>query len=137
MITNGTQTGLILMVDDSKLLQMCFSRLLQKIKFIGEIHLANDGQEAVEKFRESILLRKHYDIIFMDLEMPGKDGAEATKEIREIEEALGLPETPILCTSSLEEAQKIAIIRERRMSGSVDKPFIPEQINGFLRKHSH
>lgn len=39
--------------------------------------MANNGQEALDKLSE-----KTYDVVFMDCQMPIKDGYEATRELR-------------------------------------------------------
>ncbi len=50
--------------------------LLQRLGY-GQIDIANNGQEAVEKVAQG-----SYDIVFMDLQMPVMGGIEATKLIR-------------------------------------------------------
>ena len=57
------------------------------------VDLAADGNEAVERFRSS-----DYDAIFMDCQMPGMDGFEATAAIRSLE--AGSPRTPIIALTA-------------------------------------
>jgi two-component system chemotaxis response regulator CheY len=59
----------------------------------GECHTAVSGEEAVEAFRISLISREPYDLICMDIKMPGIDGVEALRQIREIEEKHGVPST--------------------------------------------
>ena len=48
------------------------------------IDIAINGQEAVNMFTANCNSDKMYSLIFMDLNMPVKDGFDATKEIREV-----------------------------------------------------
>jgi DNA-binding NarL/FixJ family response regulator len=69
----------ILLVDDHKLVRNGIKYTLETsrmAKRIDEIHEAVNGSEAVE-FAKAI----KYDLIFMDINMPLKDGISATKEI--------------------------------------------------------
>ncbi|KAI8606543.1 signal transduction histidine kinase, partial [Dissophora ornata] len=66
-----------LLVDDNPVNQKVISKMLGRIGITPE--LANNGQEAVDKCRARA---EAYDIIFIDVWMPVKDGLEATSEIR-------------------------------------------------------
>lgn len=66
----------ILLVEDQPLNQKISSMLLQRLGY-SVVDIANHGQEAVE-----MVARTHYDIIFMDLQMPVMGGIDATREIR-------------------------------------------------------
>lgn len=68
----------ILLVEDSRSVAMVMGARLSS--FGHEVVLAENGQVAVEKFRESIP-----DLVLMDIEMPVMDGFEATNQIRRFE----------------------------------------------------
>lgn len=69
----------VLLVDDHKLVRNGIKYTLESGKsasMIERIDEAVDGNEAIQKCKAH-----PYDIIFMDINMPEKDGIEATKEI--------------------------------------------------------
>jgi signal transduction histidine kinase/DNA-binding response OmpR family regulator len=59
------------------------------------IDVAPNGQSAVDQWR-----RSHYDVIFMDVQMPGMDGHAATRAIRQLEAQMGRPRVPIYALSA-------------------------------------
>lgn len=59
------------------------------------LELAGDGRSAVE-----MAARRRYDLILMDVQMPGLDGHAATREIRQAEHAGGLGAVPVLALSA-------------------------------------
>lgn len=65
----------VLVVDDLPMNQSMLVLMLNKIGYAADV--ADNGLEAVNKFKEN-----HYDLIFMDWEMPVMDGIEATRLIR-------------------------------------------------------
>ena len=67
----------VLLVDDHKVVRDGIKYTLNLLqKFLATIDEAEDGKQAVEKAKVF-----SYDIIIMDVNMPNKDGAQATKEI--------------------------------------------------------
>lgn len=82
MVTKHTITEIrrdarikILLVEDNALNQRLATKMLSKAGYTCDI--ANNGDEAIKA-----TLENNYDLIFMDCQMPVKDGYEATMEIR-------------------------------------------------------
>jgi CheY-like chemotaxis protein len=65
----------VLLVEDNVINRKLVKTFLDKLGC--ETHVACDGKEAVEKVRKD-----NYDIVFMDIQMPGMNGIEATETIR-------------------------------------------------------
>jgi len=68
-------SGSVLVAEDSKSNQELIKLLLER--FGVEVTIAEDGKEAVDK-----ALGQHFDLIFMDIQMPNIDGYQATKILR-------------------------------------------------------
>ncbi len=64
--------------QDSKLL----SRML---KNYGHSDFAENGQDAFETFKQASAAEEPYDVIFLDIMMPGMDGNEVLRKIRQWE----------------------------------------------------
>jgi two-component system chemotaxis response regulator CheY len=111
----------ILIVDDSpisrKMLKSCIPRDRGY-----ELFEAGDGQAGVEKYRE---IRP--DVTFMDLTMPVKDGACATKEIREFDPDAAI----IVCTADI-QAKSISNVLGLGALMVVKKPPTRESIADAL-----
>ena len=78
----------ILVVDDTKFNLIVATGLLKNTD--AKIDTASGGLEAV-----SMAEKNHYDLILMDQRMPGVDGTEALKRIREFDE-----KTPVICLTA-------------------------------------
>lgn len=66
----------IVVADDNKIVQKTIQRILEKEGH--KITLCNDGKELVDSF-----LTKFYPLVITDLKMPGIDGLEAAKIIKQ------------------------------------------------------
>jgi DNA-binding NarL/FixJ family response regulator len=84
----------LLLVDDHQLMTDGLAKLLETEPTIGEIHLATNGQQAVE-----IALMHDIDCIIMDINMPVLNGLAATKRIRKEK-----PSVKIIVASMLSDA---------------------------------
>ncbi len=81
---NDRRATKILLVEDNKINQKVALKMLEKLGFSAEC--ANNGQEAVDALKT-----QKYEIVFMDCQMPVKDGFEATREIRKMPEIVHQP----------------------------------------------
>ena len=106
----------VLLVEDNLINQKIVILSIQKL--VKNIDVANNGQEALDKFNTS----KH-DIILMDIQMPVMDGIQATKKIRETELEKRIIPTPIIAIT----ANALAGDREHCLASGMDeyisKPF--------------
>lgn len=97
----------ILIAEDEFVSRRILKEMLSKY---GEIHLAVDGQEAIEAFERALSANERYDLVCLDIMMPELDGKEVAKRIRSIEKSLGIrgsSETPILMTTALSDAKTV------------------------------
>lgn len=85
----------VVVVDDQELVRAGFTALLDADPQIEVVAEAGSGGEAVE------LARRHrLDVVLMDIRMPGMNGIDATRHIRELREP---PEVLILTTFDTDE----------------------------------
>ncbi len=75
---------------------------------------------------------KRYDLIVMDIHMPGLDGIEAARRIRAAEKIAGFRRTPILAlTADVVETGRRACL-EAGMDGFLTKPVNPDELDNVL-----
>ena len=83
---------------------------------------ANDGSEALAQY---VKAQGAFDVVLMDVHMPGVDGLQATRLIRQHERTQGIPTTPVIAlTASVMEADREAA-RRAGMDGFALKPLDP------------
>lgn len=90
-----------------------------------EVDTATNGQDALEKIRES-----HFDLVFLDENMPGLSGLETLTEIKKI-----TPSTPVIMITKSEEENIMDQAIGSRISDYLIKPVNPKQILLTIKKH--
>ena len=81
-----------------------------------EVVCIDNGAEAVE-----LAAAQDFDVILMDVRMPGTDGLEATRLIRRLPAPRG--EVPVIAVTAQAFAEQIEICRQAGMGSHVSKPF--------------
>ncbi|GAA4380437.1 hybrid sensor histidine kinase/response regulator [Nocardioides caricicola] len=87
----STGRGRVLVVEDGEINQIVAIGMLERLGYTVEV--ADDGVAGV-----AALARSTYDAVFMDVQMPGLDGYEATREVRRME--AGARHTPIIAMTA-------------------------------------
>ncbi|HTC35034.1 MAG TPA: ATP-binding protein [Bryobacteraceae bacterium] len=82
--------GRVLVIDDNSVAQTIASHALRRQSY--EVQCAGDGLEALDAASKS-----HFDVILMDLQMPGWDGFETAARIRQLAD---YRETPIIAVTA-------------------------------------
>jgi len=118
-----TQTLGILCVDDHPLVRKGIAAILANETDMKLVAEAGSGTEAVNAFRQL-----HPDITLMDLRMPGMDGIEATKQIRQID-----PEAKIIALTSYDGDQEIYRALEAGVRGYILKESVHTEIVRAIR----
>lgn len=108
----------ILLVEDNKLNQRLMESSLKRFGY--KIEVANNGLEAVEKYKEN---HDKFDLIIMDIMMPVMDGLEATRQIRIFEQQKNFRIPIIALTANTFNAD-----RERCLSYGMDE-YIAKPLN--------
>jgi DNA-binding response OmpR family regulator len=106
----------ILVIDDEKNIRLTLSNSLEQLNV--PIHTAVNGEEALQKLREGA-----YGLVFLDLKMPGMDGMDVLRRIRD-----GWPGMRVIIITahgtidSAVEAMKLGAV------DFIQKPFTPAEI---------
>jgi two-component system, chemotaxis family, chemotaxis protein CheY len=112
--------------------------LLQKILNIyGPLQIAVNGDEAVNTVRIALENGEPFDLICLDIMMPGMDGHQALREIRALEEKRGIFSTEgakILMTTALNDIQNKTNAFYHLCDGYLTKPIQKEELLNELRK---
>ena len=112
----------ILLVEDNVLNQKVVMFNLKRLNC--EITTASNGHEAIDKIKAG-----SFDLVLMDIILPGKNGFEITGEIRELEKERGV-ESPVpivsLTANTLDNDREKCIAAG--MNDYLSKPFTAEQL---------
>ena len=101
----------ILIVEDNKINQMITKKILNKMNLKCDI--VDNGEEAVSKIKEN-----NYDVVLMDIHMPGISGIEATKIIRTFDKDLS-----IFALTAVTLEDKMHEFEEAGFDDIISKPF--------------
>ena len=114
----------ILLVEDVRANQVIAATLLRRVGH--SVDIVSNGTAAIEAVR-----RKPYDIVFMDIFMPGMSGQEATRHIRELLGVAG--RVPVLALTANTAPEDAVLFLAAGMNGVLGKPVsLPELQAGLI-----
>ncbi len=119
---NQQQEAHLLLVEDNQINQIIAEELLTSVGYTLDI--ANKGQEPLDMLNE-----KHYDLVFMDIQMPIMDGLTATKNIRKDPRFAKLPVIAMSAHAMTGDKEKSL---ESGMNDHITKPISPEILYNSL-----
>ena len=110
-----TSNKKILLVEDNKINQMITQKMLDR-KNIACVIIDN-GEDAIEHMKTN-----SYDLILMDVHLPGINGTEATAEIRKFNSTI-----PIIALTAISLNENREMLLSFGMNDVITKPFLPEK----------
>ena len=113
----------ILLVEDNKINQMITTKMLFNKKVICEV--IDNGEEAIELLKIS-----KFDLILMDVHLPGINGTIATETIRKFDNI-----TPIIALTAISLDENREMLLSFGMNDVITKPFIPEVFYSIIADH--
>jgi signal transduction histidine kinase len=113
----------ILLVEDNKINQMITDKMLRNKGIFCEI--IDNGEDAIE-----IAKKSKFDLILMDVHLPGINGTIATEEIRKFDTI-----TPIIALTAISLDENREMLLSFGMNDVVTKPFIPEEFYAIIAKN--
>ncbi|KAF2789147.1 hypothetical protein K505DRAFT_352768 [Melanomma pulvis-pyrius CBS 109.77] len=128
----ATQRGVkvkVLVAEDNKTNQEVVLRML-KLEDVYDVTVAKDGQEALDKVKESMERQTPYNLIFMDVQMPNLDGLQSTRLIRQS----GFS-APIVALTAFSEESNVRECLESGMDFFLSKPIRRPALKHVLKTY--
>ncbi|KAK7178595.1 osomolarity two-component sensor histidine kinase sln1 [Paraphaeosphaeria sporulosa] len=119
----------VLVAEDNKTNQEVMLRML-KLEDVYDVTVAKDGQEALDKVRESMGRQTPYNLIFMDVQMPNLDGLQSTRLIRQS----GF-DAPIVALTAYAEEQNVKECLDSGMNFFLSKPIRRPALKHVLKTY--
>ncbi|HIK38719.1 MAG TPA: response regulator [Geminocystis sp. M7585_C2015_104] len=126
--SQGKPSMRILLVEDNPVNQKVTKLMLKKLGYV-QVDVAGDGNEAVKMVQQN-----QYEIVLMDVQMPGVDGISATRQIRNLGDKIHQPWIIAMTASAMEEDRMECL--QAGMNDYLAKPVKIEHIAQALQNVS-
>lgn len=114
---------MILVVEDNKINQMITKKMLEN-KGI-QCRIVDNGEESVE-----ICKTNKFDMVLMDVHLPGINGTIATQQIRKFDTI-----TPIVALTAISLNENREMLLSYGMNNVITKPFVPQDFYSIIAKY--
>lgn len=113
----------ILVIEDSPLVRNMYGLAFPRREY--ELVTASDGREALQRLGEST-----FDVVLLDLRMPGMNGVDFLREVRRRPELARFP--IVLTTIEAEGSELLEAARQLGVTAVVKKPWHPQQLRTLV-----
>lgn len=110
----------ILYVEDEPEIQANIAEYLRN--YFGEVHLASDGNEALDKYS-----RQQLDVLLLDINLPNLNGLSVAQEVRKHD-----PTIKIIMLTAFTEKEKLLKATELKLTRYLIKPVAPKDFKETL-----
>ncbi|MCH7963995.1 MAG: response regulator transcription factor [Bacteroidetes bacterium] len=114
----------ILIADDHAVVRAGLKQILTGVSGVTEIDGVANGKELMQKIKE-----KDFDVVVLDISMPGKSGLEVLKELKNAK-----PKIPVLMLSMFPEGQYAVRVLKAGASGYLTKDSASEELVNAVEK---
>lgn len=111
----------VLVADDEKHTRVVLSLILKRAGF--KVTTAEDGSEALGKLIGMIHGSMPFDLLVLDIQMPGLTGIELVEEIGKLDASF-----PILLITGYRERERVAELSRMYCVEYAEKPFTPDEL---------
>ena len=122
-----TGSGRVLVLDDEAMVRNLASKVLTRLGY--EVEVSSTGEETIKKFKQAYNTSKAYDIVLMDLTIPGgMGGEEAIKHLLAIDSKV-----KAVVSSGYFNDPVMAQYKKYGFSGRVAKPYQAKELGAVLK----
>ncbi|KAI8629888.1 hypothetical protein F5Y19DRAFT_62582 [Xylariaceae sp. FL1651] len=118
----------VLVAEDNPTNIEVVSRML-KLEDVYDVTIAKDGQEAYDLVKVNMENNMHFDLIFMDIQMPNVDGLQSTRLIRKMGYS-----APIVALTAFSDESNVKNCIESGMNEFLSKPIRRPALKQVLKK---
>ena len=113
----------VLLIEDNKINQMITQKMLKNKQILCDT--IDNGEEAI-----AVMKQKTYDLVLMDIHLPGINGTIATQMIREFNK-----HTPIIALTAISLNENREMLMSYGMNDVITKPFDPENFYKIIAQY--
>jgi PAS domain S-box-containing protein len=122
----ATASGSVLLMDDNEAVRLLGADMLEELGYNAAV--AADGKEAVALYGEAMEQGRPFDVVILDLTVPGgMGGLETIETLKRID-----PQVKAIVSSGYSTDSIMADFQKHGFAGVVPKPYTPEQLTETL-----
>ena len=112
----------ILIVDDATNIRMTMAEALEPLKL--EIDTSADGEDALSKLK-----RKKYDLMLLDIKMPGMSGMDVLRDVKRTR-----PDTRVIIVTAFGTIESAVEAIKLGACDFIEKPFVPDKLRELVKR---